>query len=256
MEDIFEAYRRDPAWYPEACIRNLYTAVVGAGDTVIDGGSADGLHTRPLADLVGTDGVVLAVEPLFSSVYKHRAWVGNYAGDNIIVCESALGKSLGHAALNVPPDPGYSSLGRGYWPEGSDITAIQVQVTTIDHEVAERGLRSPRFIKLDLEGGEVDALTGAMTVLDAGRPIVVFEHSRSTAPAAFGYSPSFPFELAHSLGYEVYDILGREYADEDEFDDLTSHYLVLAKDDRIGLPSTLEVLRTSARAAATRSSSI
>ena len=60
------------------------------------------------------------------------------------------------------------------------------------------------FIKLDVEGGEYAVLRGARRVLSEGRPIVLFECTRSGL-TAFGYGSSQVFGLLNDeLGFRIY----------------------------------------------------
>jgi hypothetical protein len=69
---------------------------------------------------------------------------------------------------------------------------IQVPVATLDEVVERHRIRSLDFVKMDVEGGELDVLRGAAHVLTAMKPVLLFE----------------AFELnAAPYGYRVYEIL-------------------------------------------------
>ncbi|MHC1791172.1 FkbM family methyltransferase [Solidesulfovibrio sp.] len=209
----------------EQIIQLIYTNVLRPGDVAIDGGSADGRHTRPMATAVGETGLVIAVEPLYD-VYSKRDWAVNYTGNNIAVVEAALSDHLGVADFNaVDGVPGYSSLKRGYWKQEHVVNVRKVELTTIDAIVAGKAVASPHFVKLDLEGGEFHALLGAMNCMARKETVFVFEHARGLSPANFGYNPDNLFELSRRFDYIVYDVLGRSYNGTGEFDNHTPHYL-------------------------------
>jgi hypothetical protein len=57
---------------------------------------------------------------------------------------------------------------------------IQVSVKTLDSLYAE-GLPGPDVIKMDIEGAEAEALTGAKATLSAHRPLMVIELHNTNA---------------------------------------------------------------------------
>jgi hypothetical protein len=59
--------------------------------------------------------------------------------------------------------------------EGQEMAPGHVQVTTLDHDIQERGLPAPTFLKIDVEGFELDVLRGAATTLALARPSVFIE---------------------------------------------------------------------------------
>lgn len=216
----------------ENFIHHIYSQWVDAGDFVIDGGSADGRHTLPLSHLVGPSGIVLSVEPLFSIIYKHRAWANNYQSDCVIIKEVALSDYVGTSTFNcIRNNPGYSGLKQGYWASDAVEDKVSVNVFTIDELMksfhAETADRTLTFIKLDLEGGEYNALMGGLNTLKKFKPLIIFEHARNAAPVNYGYHPNQLFNMAKITGYSVFDVIGGEYFLPEEFSDNTPGYLAL-----------------------------
>lgn len=110
---------------------------------------------------------------------------------------------------------GWSGLRRS--PEISDQRGepefIEVEVATLDHELAGA---SPRVLKIDVEGAEVQALEGGRELLARARPIVIFEHVYAAA-ALYGAGRGAPFDLLAALGYEIYSATGDGPYDRDRF---------------------------------------
>jgi len=91
---------------------------------------------------------------------------------------------------------------------------IPVKVARLDDVIpAAAGIR---FIKIDVEGGELDVLRGATRTLEASRPIVAFECGASSF---LGYheAPDAIFEVFASRSYRVYSITGLPIADVEAF---------------------------------------
>jgi len=67
-----------------------------------------------------------------------------------------------------------SSASSRFTLSGRDIAPIQVRATTIDEYVSE-GHASPTVLKLDIEGGEYDAILGATNTLQKNNPRIIME---------------------------------------------------------------------------------
>jgi FkbM family methyltransferase len=90
---------------------------------------------------------------------------------------------------------------------------IQVQVSTLDAELAGA---SPRVIKIDVEGAELEVVQGSRELLARAKPFVIFEHVPS-ASALYGSPPDGVWEELRSLGYEIFSITGEGPFDRDAF---------------------------------------
>lgn len=195
----------------ERMTESFYNKVVRPGDTVVDGGAHTGRHALPLARLVGTEGVVMAFEPLPMAADRLQQLVATAALDQSVqLRREALSREPGRRPFYVVHNmPEFSGLKNrdyaGFVPEQSE---IQVQVTTIDSALGGDGRRpaTVSFIKLDLEGGEFRALQGAEQTLRNYGPCCVFENGLNAS--ADGYDADEFFEFFRRLDYGLYDILG------------------------------------------------
>jgi FkbM family methyltransferase len=191
----------------EILIRAFYCDhLLVSTDNAIDGGSHSGYHTIPLAKQL-TEGKVVAVDANAAMVGRLRAKVESIP--NII---------LEHAALQADPDAesitfnvSTSHLGRSgisrIWDQIAPGTVeyappTPVPATTIDKLIRKHALGTLRFIKLDLEGGEFNAIRGAIETMSTLRPVFVTEHSVK-APEVNGFSVSEYFQYMASLNYVV-----------------------------------------------------
>ena len=123
------------------------------GESFLDGGAFDGDTLRHAPWPFSR---VLAVEPDPASAARLRAM----GGPELDVREAMLGRTRGVARFN-----GTGTMAS----RRSESGALEVPVTTIDELVA--GER-PTFIKLDVEGDELEALEGARETLKRSRPVV------------------------------------------------------------------------------------
>lgn len=200
----------------EALVERLYRGVVRHGDRVVDIGAHSGRHTLPLADAVGPTGAVVAFEPLPRvSGYLRSAIADRGVGDRVTLHQVALSHTPGRASFFVATDrPEESGLAqRTVYNGPTGLEEIEVEVATLDGVLPPDF--APRFVKIDVEGAELDALRGAQRTIDAHRPMVEFEFGMNSAES-FHVDPADMFDYWAGRGYGVMDILGVDLA-RDEF---------------------------------------
>lgn len=81
---------------------------------------------------------------------------------------------------HVVSNPGYSGLRARQYPRDDEtIATLHVRVDRLDHVLPE-GHRID-FLKIDVEGAELQVLRGAEATIRRSRPIIVFEHGKGAA---------------------------------------------------------------------------
>jgi FkbM family methyltransferase len=150
----------------------FYRAAVGDGlDLIFDVGANTGDKTWCFRKLANR---VVCIEPDRHCTEILRA---RFSGNRSVTIEDvAIGESPGRATLcSVEGDWAYSTLsGRrkewlGKTPRGSNVREYDVAVSTLDALIAKHG--RPFFIKIDVEGFEVDVIRG----LSQPVPVVCLE---------------------------------------------------------------------------------
>ena len=94
----------------------------------------------------------------------------------INVIAVALGNIDGSVLLKVMPDPSMGKLTNSLFQ--ADATAIgemRVTVRQIDSLLQTREIPLPNVVKIDVEGGELDVLSGAAEMLRVSRPTIFLE---------------------------------------------------------------------------------
>ena len=200
---------QDRAGIFESLIERCYTAELRLGSAAVDGGAHAGMHTAPMAHLVGSGGRVLAFEPVPSLAAELRQQFA--ATPQVRVYEMALSDREGTVSFqHIVNEPSLSSLFKrdlgSVYPD-LETKELEVEQTTLD-----RFADVPVcFIKLDLEGNDYLALRGAQALLERHRPLVAFECNRRDTAAQMGYDAAVFFGFFASVDYRLLDLFGRPF---------------------------------------------
>lgn len=153
-------------WFPgiaEDAAIDLYTCRhrPAPGDVVWDGGAHAGATTYFLARMVGSGGKVYAFEPdehnfqfLLRNIEMHQL-------ENVIPLQIALAGATGKQMFSMSGSLGSGLLGRS---QCSDQAAAR-EVETVSFAEACHRFGVPSFVKLDIEGAEVEFIAGAVETL-------------------------------------------------------------------------------------------
>jgi FkbM family methyltransferase len=189
--------------------KRVYLSFVRRGDNVLDIGANVGAHTVFLSHLVRAQGRVIAFEPLQPNVEALRETLRRRSRiDNITVFALAVGdppSGRGTATIKAPGDDltqaSLESQSAGSWERSGKVQEYPVLLTRIDVERDVKSLPHLDFVKIDVEGGELNVLKGAARTLSSHRPIIYSELYERWA-ASFGHTPTDVFAFVRSLGYE------------------------------------------------------
>lgn len=199
----------------ESVIEDIYCAVLKPGDLALDGGAHVGRHSFPMAECVGWNGLVLALEahPKLARALARRA--RRHAGP-VEVIGQALSDHIGRVPFHcVSRHTAYSGIAARRYDFDDDIRIIEVDATTIDALVSARRPRRLAFLKLDLEGGELRALEGAASVLAHDGPLIVFENDQENSARDYHYSKEDWFGFFTAMKYDTFNLWGEPYGPAD-----------------------------------------
>jgi FkbM family methyltransferase len=177
----------------------LLEKLVEPGMQILDVGANIGLYTLLLARLTGEAGHVFAFEPepnLFSVLCENCA--ANNAV-NVTPFQCAAGDANGRATFQRATfNSGDNRLGRA--KPGAQ--SIEVEVARLDEVLP---VQTVQFIKLDVQGNELAALTGMHRVLGSSPDVrVLFEFWPAGLRAA-NASPELLFKFFHERGFVIYE---------------------------------------------------
>ena len=229
----------DGAFRYEKIIQQLYIVILEPGDACIDVGANKGFHSFPMAAAVGATGKVYAFEPIgeLNAALVDRARRDNIGQIEFIV--AALGSRTGVAEFfNIKNYTPLSGLRLRSPPPDAVIEKIQVPLMRLDDHIP-RDARV-RFIKIDVEGGELDVIKGGLELIRRHRPVIVFEDGRDKAAENYNYTIDDYFGVLSSVDLVPLDILGARIT-RANWQDKRVYYTVLCP--RESLDDVSEILR-------------
>ncbi len=167
-----EALVKTGATHIETELGNIFTIinVLPDNSVIIDGGANAGFFSIPVGKLIHEKkGIVYAFEPQRMIFNALCGSVALNDLENIVVINKGLGSGIGSMVIpeidySRPADFGQVSLKNH--PGDANQVGENVEITTIDN------LKLPRldFLKLDIEGMEIDALDGARQSIERFLP--------------------------------------------------------------------------------------
>jgi FkbM family methyltransferase len=148
---------------------------VRPGDVVYDIGANVGFFSLIAGRLVGRAGCVYSFEPVAENAAStcENVRLNNLA--NVTLFDVAVGRSSGTAELLLTDWDGGSSLSTSAVKPDEPISKRTVQVVALDDLVDREGLRAPTFVKIDVEGVELDVLMGMSRTIASSKPILLYE---------------------------------------------------------------------------------
>lgn len=132
------------------------------GDTVVNAGANVGLFTIKAAKEVGNQGRVVAIEPDADNVEFLERNVNRAGLKNVIIVPKGLWRGKDKLKLYLAPSPGLHSL-----IKKTESGFVIIEVDTLDNILRELGIKKVDFVKMDIEGAEIQALKGMQEVLQS-----------------------------------------------------------------------------------------
>lgn len=142
----------------------LFLKHITPGSRLLDIGAAQGYYSLLAAYLAGSSGAVVAFEPdPTNAAYLRKHVACNGLTDRIDVRQIALGERSGAARFGGGDGTGTGRL--------CDEGTVEVQVAQLD-DVGLGRAENPTHLKIDVEGGELAVLRGAVQLIAEARPTI------------------------------------------------------------------------------------
>jgi FkbM family methyltransferase len=192
-----------------------YQQMIAAGAVVIDIGANIGAHTLRFAACVGAVGRVVAVEPTqyaFERLREHVLLNPELAPRITLLQAMLMGSQQAALAEKIESSWPLDTPNDAH-PEHAGVAKVTsgAVVRTLDDVVSKLDLKSVDFLKLDVDGYEVEVLRGARDTLRVFAPVILFEHA-PYGVAEKGYNPGEIAEILNGAGYRFTDLKRRTLA--------------------------------------------
>jgi FkbM family methyltransferase len=156
------------------------------GDVFLDVGAYIGWYTIQAAKAVGPSGRVIAMEPDLSNRRQLETNLSLNGISNCTIVPLAAWSKAGEIGWQSNEVPVWSKIRQ---TQG----ATTVGTATVDSLVNDLGLANVNWIKMDIEGAEIEALQGAVQVLKQLHPALFIEVHETLEPVThflkeFGYT--------------------------------------------------------------------
>lgn len=149
---------------------------VKKGDSVLDIGAHKGGYLYWLRKSIGANGTLVALEPQPTLFSYLRIALGKFDFKNVYLHHAGASSKNSHLELYIPKKEGLTSPGATF-ESRKDISKghfIKVPVHKLDDLLKGRA-KAINFIKLDVEGHELEVFKGAFNILTNDKPILLFE---------------------------------------------------------------------------------
>jgi FkbM family methyltransferase len=174
--------------------------LVTKGAVVIDCGANQGIYACAFGALVGPHGRVYAFEPqaYAAEALQRNARLNGFA--HVSVEQVAISNANDMAILDVSSGPVVASISKNM----GGIETISVPTLSLTSFADRVDLRRLDLIKMDIEGGEYDALVGAIPIIARFKPTIVLEGTPDDIGLPAEKRWNAIVKLLTSYGYAMY----------------------------------------------------
>lgn len=214
-ETLFELYddciisdfiREGRPWEPH--LHEVFSKYITKDFIVLEAGCHIGTHSMVISDLCKT---LYCFEPFPSSnqILNKNIQLNNR--DNVILSNNALGESIYKTEFSwsFGHNPGASGLKNNPMgsPGGHMEDKIEVDVVTID----SLNLSGLDFMKIDVEGFEINVINGGLKTIEKFRPIITLEcWSNHNGGTSIEHTQE-TFKVLIDMGYSLEQIHSSDY---------------------------------------------
>lgn len=200
----------------ENILRDNYLRFLAPGAIVIDVGAHVGEHLERFLEKAAPDGYVHAFEavPSLADALRERFRDRSHLLEvHNVALSDYEGTSEFVFAAGTPGESGLKQR-RFNRPDLARPQQIEVRVRRLDDCVGD--LPRLDYIKMDIEGGEIDCIRGARATIARHRPILSIEYGVATY-SAYGHQQRTLWDVAREIGYGCVDIFGNRLDSLDEW---------------------------------------
>lgn len=140
------------------------------GYVFVDIGAHIGKYSIPIAKIVGDNGLVIAVEPCPENYMTLKENIKLNGLKNVIALKMAAWNKKCKIKLFIGDKGGLHSLKKDF-----GLGYIVVQADALDNVFDQFGVKNINYVKIDVEGAELEVLKGLERTLQMLKPNIVIE---------------------------------------------------------------------------------
>jgi FkbM family methyltransferase len=235
-DDVYWGIYYGLGYEPE--VTNILSKLIKPKDIILDIGTNFGWYTTLFAKIVGTEGKIHSFEPSPTTCEKLQKNIQLNQCENLVaVNRYAVSDREGSTKIHVFTKRSHACASLSTLGE-EDYEAFDTPLTTVNRYIMDAGIDRVGFLKIDVEGSELDVLKGASNLLSsASAPPMMIEINDDTSKS-FGYGARQIWEQLSSYGYDHFyamtsgEKLERVHSVSD-FERLADVHMVHAPDEKI-----------------------
>jgi len=197
--DSFDSLRLSINGVYEKESTEIVKRIIEKGDIVVDVGANIGYYTLLFAKLVGPNGKVYAFEPEPKNfnILKKNIKINGY--NNVKLVQKAVSSITGKTKLYIASD----NMGSHSMIKNDQKEIISIDSIRLDdyfHEYKEK----IKFIKLDIEGNEMEAIKGMISILKKNSEIKIMTEFNPFMLQKSGIEPKKYLEFLKEFDFKIY----------------------------------------------------
>ncbi len=165
------------------------------GDVFIDVGAAIGRYALSLAKAVGENGLVVAIEPNPQNYEALLRGIHLNGFENIVALKIAAWNINCKMKMFLSHRSGWHSVKRNW-----RLSYIEVEAKTLDKVVKELNANRVDWIKIDVEGAEVEVLKGLKKTLSKWHPKIIVEVINENRKTFLDFMTKLPYKVTFIEG--------------------------------------------------------
>lgn len=178
--------------------------LIRPGMVVVDIGAHIGYYTRLFSRLVGKSGRVFAFEPCSENYPVLTKNLSAKEFQNVTLFNKAVGVEDAQGTLFISPGHSNHSLNRGFT---ESVAQEQIEMVSLDSVFRQQGFCHIDFIKMDVEGFEINVLNGMKEVIANSPNLSMLVEYNPAALRSGNFEPVELLALVERMGFEAQRIL-------------------------------------------------
>lgn len=195
---------RDPTFKGEIEVLENMMYSLNGDNVFYDIGANVGLHACFASNIIHT-GSVVAIEPHATSVQRLRENL-ELNNNNAIIREVGFSSKNQSANLVLPVDQAGTVGDVQSKSSGGNKEHIEIKLVRGDDEVINGNLPNPTVLKIDVDGGEYDVLTGLRQTIESGGCRTIFCEIHPEPLQEYGSSESEVLSLLREWKYSIQEL--------------------------------------------------